>query len=203
MPRGPDETEFPFDFFVSRRGVAADVAMEDAEVLESVGHKVLVQDFDIPFSANFVAAMHDAVKSARHFIGLLTEDYDVSPFTREEWTAFFAVSRPTGGKRRLAILRVEDVAPPGLLASIVYGDLVNVTNRDKRREIILAAAEGRSIGKRRGNQIFHGVPPRNPDFTGRFDLLSELHETLNTAGKPIAVTQAAIHGLGGVGKTSL
>jgi tetratricopeptide (TPR) repeat protein len=203
MPNEPNELEFPYDFFVSRRGIAADAAIEVADVLESAGHKVLVQDFDIPFSANFVAAMHEAVKSARHFVGLLTEDYDVSPFTREEWTAFFAVSRPTGGKRRLVILRVQDVAPPGLLASIVYGDLVNVTDREKRREIILTTAEGRSIGKRRGNQIFHGVPPRNPDFTGRADLLASLHQMLNLAGKPAAITQAAIYGLGGVGKTSL
>jgi tetratricopeptide (TPR) repeat protein len=203
MPNEPIKTEFPYDFFVSRRGTAANIAIEVAEVLEGAGHRVLVQDFDIPFSANFVAAMHDAVKSARHFVGLLTEDYDVSPFTREEWTAFFAISRSAGGKRRLAILRVEDVAPPGLFASIVYGDLVNVTNREKRQEIILAAAEGRSIGKRRGNQIFHGVPPRNPDFTGRADLLISLHKMLNIVGKPAAITQAAIHGLGGVGKSSL
>jgi hypothetical protein len=138
MLNGPDETEFPYDFFISRRSVAADVAMEVAEVLESAGHKVLVQDFDIQISANFVMAMHNALTSARHFIGLLTEDYDVSPFTGEEWTAFFALSGPSGGKRRLVILRIEEVAAPGLLASIVYGDLVNVTNREQRRQIILA-----------------------------------------------------------------
>jgi TIR domain/Tetratricopeptide repeat len=183
--------------------VAADVAMEVAEVLESAGHKVLVQDFDIQISANFVMAMHNALTSARHFIGLLTEDYDVSPFTGEEWTAFFALTRPSGGKRRLVILRIEEVAAPGLLASIIYGDLVNVTNREQRRQIILAAAEGRSTGKRRGNQVFHGVPPRNPDFTGRAELLTKLHLSLDAAGKPTAITQAAIHGLGGVGKTSL
>jgi len=206
MPAAAQEPDFPIDYFVSRRGAAGDVAVEVAEVLESAGYKVCVQDFDIPLGANFVAAMHDALKSARHFVGLLTEDYDSSVYTREEWTSFFALSRTSGNKRRLAVLRIEEVEPPGLFASIVYGDLVGVTNRQKRREIILATAEGRSVGRRRGNHIFHGVPPRNPDFTGRISLLAALHEKLDSVEKPAAITQAtqaAIYGLGGVGKTSL
>src|SRR5262249_5240021 len=64
-------------------------------------------------------------------------------------------------------------------------------------------AEGRSLGRRRGNQVFHGVPPQNPDFTGRGHLLTALHDMLKVDGKPAAITQAAILGLGGVGKTSL
>jgi tetratricopeptide (TPR) repeat protein len=44
-------------------------------------------------------------------------------------------------------------------------------------------------------------PHRNPNFTGREDLLSQLHSAL-TSGQPAALTQA-IHGLGGVGKTQL
>jgi tetratricopeptide (TPR) repeat protein len=40
---------------------------------------------------------------------------------------------------------------------------------------------------------------RNPNFTGREDLLKDLHDSL-TSGKPAALTQA-LHGLGGVGKT--
>ncbi len=40
---------------------------------------------------------------------------------------------------------------------------------------------------------------RNPNFTGREELLKQLHEAL-TSGKHAALTQA-LHGLGGVGKT--
>ena len=42
--------------------------------------------------------------------------------------------------------------------------------------------------------------PRNPNFTGRVDLLKRLRETL-TSGKHAALS--AIHGMGGVGKTQL
>ncbi|MCG5468953.1 FxSxx-COOH system tetratricopeptide repeat protein [Micromonospora sp. LAH09] len=44
------------------------------------------------------------------------------------------------------------------------------------------------------------IPTRNAGFTGRDEMLSALHDCLH-AGKPVAVL--ALHGLGGVGKTSL
>src|SRR5262245_39856237 len=191
------------DFFVSRRGVAAAEAREVGEVLKSRGYKVMVQDFDVSFSTNFVGAIHDVLKVARHFVGLLTEDYDSSPFTRAEWTSFYPTAVSSGGKRRLILLRVDNVEPPGLLAPLVYGDLFGVIDPERPREIIIAAAEGRSTGKRRGLQVFHGVPPRNPDFTGRDALLDTLHRKLTGEDGVSAITHAAIHGLAGIGKTSV
>jgi Protein-L-isoaspartate(D-aspartate) O-methyltransferase (PCMT) len=47
------------------------------------------------------------------------------------------------------------------------------------------------------------LPPRNPTFTGRVDLLDLLHQRLHP-GQPAALVKAqALHGLGGVGKTQL
>ena len=49
------------------------------------------------------------------------------------------------------------------------------------------------------------LPPRNPTFTGREELLDRLHASLHP-GQAAAVVQAqaqALHGLGGVGKTQL
>jgi len=45
-----------------------------------------------------------------------------------------------------------------------------------------------------------GVPHRNPFFTGREPLLAQLHQQLQTTGIT-ALAQAAVHGLGGIGKT--
>lgn len=47
-----------------------------------------------------------------------------------------------------------------------------------------------------------GVPPRNPHFTGRADLLRQLHERL-VPGATAAVLPQTLHGLGGVGKSQL
>ena len=54
-----------FDFFLSRRGSVAAVAQEVAGVLTGNGYKVVVQDYDIPVTASFVEAMHEAIKNAR------------------------------------------------------------------------------------------------------------------------------------------
>jgi hypothetical protein len=57
--------------------------------------------------------------------------------------------------------------------------------------------------ERRGDEsaILIGVPPQNPYFTGREDLLLDIHERLT--GKPTALVPHALHGYGGVGKTHL
>lgn len=47
------------------------------------------------------------------------------------------------------------------------------------------------------------VPPKNVNFTGREDLLAELHEKLRKASKTAAVTPNTLHGMGGVGKSQI
>lgn len=50
--------------------------------------------------------------------------------------------------------------------------------------------------------IWGGVPPRNPNFTGREDLIDQLRQQLLTGGAT-AVLPAALHGMGGIGKTQM
>jgi len=50
-------------------------------------------------------------------------------------------------------------------------------------------------------EVWGKVPPRNKNFTGREDLLSQLHAGIS--GQPSAVVPHALHGLGGVGKTQM
>jgi tetratricopeptide (TPR) repeat protein len=47
------------------------------------------------------------------------------------------------------------------------------------------------------------VPPRNPHFTGRHELLHALRQQLADTSAGVVVQASAIHGLGGVGKTQL
>ncbi|MFI5841590.1 FxSxx-COOH system tetratricopeptide repeat protein [Catenuloplanes sp. NPDC051500] len=49
--------------------------------------------------------------------------------------------------------------------------------------------------------IWGTVPPRNPNFTGRAELLAQVHERLT--GGTTAVLPEALHGMGGVGKTQV
>jgi tetratricopeptide (TPR) repeat protein len=192
-----------YDFFVSRRGSAATVAQEVADVLESGGYTSFSQDYDIGHGANFVAEIHKALKGCQHFIALLTHDYDESTYTQAEWTNFYKAAVESNGARRFIVIRIEACDPPGLLAGIVFADLVGVHDPRERQKRILAAAAGRSIAEPTGTRLFENVPPRDLNFTGRDERLADLHTLLMDVDKPAAITQAAIHGLGGIGKTTL
>ncbi len=118
-------------------------------------------------------------------------------------------------------MRVRECDPKGLLRQIVYVDLVGLKEPAARNALLAGVRRGRgkpetepefpAAAKRHANEEprFPGaLPPiwnvphiRNPNFTGREELLDALHHAL-TSGQPAALTQT-IHGLGGVGKTQL
>src|SRR6476646_9707858 len=141
--------EFAYDFFVSRRGSAKEVAAEIAIVLEREGYRVKVQDYDFERGGDFVGAIHDALISARNLFLLHTSDYDENYWTRTEFTNFLATLPESHGTRRICILRCDNAVPRGLLANIAFGDLVGITDEKQRRDIILATAEGRPLRQRR------------------------------------------------------
>lgn len=68
-------------------------------------------------------------------------------------------------------------------------------------------SDGASLASPRGRPeelrlIWGGVPIRNPNFTGRLGLLSNLHTALQSTSQASVLPQT-LHGLGGVGKTQL
>lgn len=195
-----------FDFFLSRRGSVATAAREVTDVLTEAGYKVLVQDYDIPFGASFVDAMHEGIKNSRCLVILLTRDYEESPYTRKEFTSFEAERLRNPEERHIVILRCEDVPPRGLLADIVYQDLVGIADAQERKRRIIAAAKRHSQMPPSRVRVFVGVPPLIAGFIGRTEELGRLDAIL-VRDKQAAVTQAtnraALQGLGGVGKTSL
>ncbi|SEQ80125.1 Tetratricopeptide repeat-containing protein [Lentzea xinjiangensis] len=78
----------------------------------------------------------------------------------------------------------------------------------------LPEASGMTVRASSGSRVFHerrpedpppiwgNVPPRNPNFTGRVELLDQLGKRL-TAGGTTAVLPSALHGMGGIGKTQM
>jgi tetratricopeptide (TPR) repeat protein len=204
MPSGRGER---YDFFLSRRGSVAAIAREVTNVLLEKGYTIRVEDYDFELGASFIENMHEAIVRSRDLIILLTEDYLRSPHTRKEFTSFEAQRLRSGEERHVVILRCEDVAVEGLLADVVYQDLVGVAEPDERKRRIIDAAERKTQAPSPPPRPFIGVPPRIASFTGRAEELDRLDAIL-MHDKPAAVTQAsvgraAVQGMGGVGKTSL
>jgi len=149
-------------------------------------------------------------------IYLLILGQDISDPVKEEYRTAVECDKP-----RLCFVQ-EGVEPtpvlkeflPTLQADVKYAAFTDQASL--RREVLQAvrqelvqAYKRYRLGKAERDQIAaSALPPiwnlphlRNPNFTGREDLLARLRQAL-TSGQPAALTQA-IHGLGGVGKTQL
>ncbi len=201
------------DFFISYNKADADHAVWIAHELEVAGYSTIIQAWDFRPGNNFVLMMDEALKIAEHTIGVLSPDYFTSGFAMAEFAATFAED-PTGEMRKFIPIRVRSCEVEGLLRSIIYLDLVGLSEPDAREALLEVAkcdpAAARIPGKcPKWLKVFRGTLPkiwniphrRNPNFTGREEILTDLREAL-TSGKPAALTQA-MHGLGGIGKTQL
>jgi tetratricopeptide (TPR) repeat protein len=207
------------DFFISYTG--ADVAWAEwiAQTLEDAGYQTVVQAWDFRPGQDFLHQMQQATQQAARTIAVLSPAYLGSAFGEAEWRVAFA-SDPTGEQGRLLPVRVAEVTPPGLLRSRVYLDLVGLDEQAATERLLAGVQPGRAKPPSQrpypggpaptGEKRFPGrrpaifnVPPRNPHFTGRTELLEVLRRHLAETRSGAVVQASAVHGLGGVGKTQL
>jgi tetratricopeptide (TPR) repeat protein len=215
----PDEQR---DFFVSY--TQADRAWAEwlAWELEAAGYTTMLQAWDMPAGTAFLHTMDQAVQTTHHVVLVLSSAYLRSEMAEAEWRPAFKAD-PSGTRRRLLPVRVEACEPQGLLADRVWIDLVGAdeaTARARLREEITRALRGpgrpataprfpRAPAAATERPRFPTALPRvwnvpyrrNPDFTGRDELLASLAGRL-AGGGTAAVTQV-LQGGGGVGKTTL
>jgi hypothetical protein len=140
------------DFFISYTAVDDAWARWIAVELERANYTTLVQAFDIRPGSNFVHAMQQAATTSARTIAVLSPAYLESAFGESEWQAAFQAD-PTGERGLLIPARVQLCQPPGLLASRVYIDLLDVDEETARARLLDA------VGKR-------GVRPTSVPFPG-------------------------------------
>jgi hypothetical protein len=214
------------DFFVSfthaDRAWAAWLLTE----LDAAGYSSVSQFRDFVAGGNFIVEMHQAARRARRTLGVLSPQALRAPFVRQEWAQRLAAD-PTGKQRALVLVRVEPCEPEGLLGPVVYIDLVGLDEASARARLceeLAAAIHGQRVQPDASEFPGSGpvaavadvqrprfptaLPPvwnvpyrRNPAFTGRVELLDQLHGSLHP-GQAAAVVQA-LQASGGVGKTAL
>jgi tetratricopeptide (TPR) repeat protein len=208
------------DFFISYTGADQAWAEWIAETLEQADYVTVLQAWDFRPGENFIQRMNQALDEAKRVLAVLSPAYFASEYARDEWTA--ALVRDRGQGDRLLPVRVAACQLPPLLANRVYIDLVDLEEQLAAERLRAGVEPGRvrPVGKRRfpgagrpadgGVARFPGRPPaifnvpaRNPNFTGRGELLQALRGQLAETATGAVVQAEAIHGLGGVGKTQL
>jgi len=209
-------------FFISYTGKDSRWAEWIAMQLEEAGYLTIIQAWDFRPGSNFVAEMDEAAKRAERTLLVLSPAYLESDYAFAEWATAFRHD-PRGKQGRVLPVRIQRCEVEGLLGPIVYIDLVDLDEARARERLLAGVQRGRdkpvtvafpasaSLPVPLDRPAFPGslpsiwnVPyPRNPLFTGREELLTQLATALQ-ADQPTAISQPeAISGLGGIGKTQL
>lgn len=122
------------DFFVSFAKHDIDWARWIAGVLELEGYRVVFQEQDMLPGQNVVWQMQQGAAATRT-IAVLSPTYADRPYPLSEWAAAY-VRDPIGVRRTLIPVRVKECSPPGLLAAIVYIDLVGADRDEAKRRLL-------------------------------------------------------------------
>jgi hypothetical protein len=209
------------DLFVSYAGPDRAWAEWAVWHLRAGGYSVELDVWDWTAGDNVVLRMSDALDRAERVLALWSPAYfERDRFTTNEWTAVMARRPDETGQRRLVPIRVAEVPPPALLTPLAYRDVFGL-DEEQATAVLLDAVRGPDdangrpqfpgTGKRKPPRDaaprLPGVLPtvwnvtrRNTAFTGRAAHLVELRQQLCRGST--AVVQA-LHGFGGIGKTTL
>src|SRR6185436_3894559 len=110
-----------------------------AWALKEAGYPVVIQAWDFRPGSNFALEMHKAAAETDKTLIVLSDNYLRSEFTQPEWAAAFARD-PQGRKRKLIPVRVAACSPDGLLAQIVWEDLLGLSEAVARDRLLRAFA---------------------------------------------------------------
>ncbi len=134
MPPAMDEQT---DFFVSYTSADESWASWIAWQAKEAGFTVVLQLWDFLPGQSFILRMHEATIRARHTLAVVSPAFFASKYTAIEWATALAQDPTTTGAR-LVPVRVREVDPPGLFASIAYVDLFGLDEETARTRLVEA-----------------------------------------------------------------
>ncbi len=135
-------------------------------VLMAAGYSVTAQFKDFLPGTNFVRQMDDAIKKTDRTIAVLSRDYLQSSFATAEWQAAFR-NDPLGQERKLVPVRVSKISKAdlsGLLGSIVYADLIGLTETSATAVLLGAIGAHRRPADLIGDSTFPGQSNEPDEF---------------------------------------
>ena len=150
------------DFFISYTKADLPWAEWIAWQLELAGYTLLLQAWDFRPGSNFVLEMDKASREAEQTIAVLSPNYLDAAYTHPEWACAFARD-PKSEKTLLLPLRVLECHLNGLLAQLVYIDLVGLDETDAKNRLLAQVRCGRA--KPLLKPVFPAAtPPLKPAF---------------------------------------
>jgi hypothetical protein len=150
-----EENRTQRDFFISYASPDSDWAEWIAWQLEEAHYSTVLQAWDFAAGSNFVLEMDRAATEAKKTIAVISQSYIDSLFVKPEWTVAFARD-PMGVARSLLPIRVKPCQLEGMLAQVVYIDLLNIDERGARRRLLEKVGGGRT--KPLASPVFPGNP---------------------------------------------
>lgn len=186
-----------------------------ASRLERHGVQVVLQRFDITPQTSLEQALEDLLLSEGRVLIVLSEWYfRLGPRSHEEWNAALRRVVPANSER-FAAVSVTPAALPTAVAALGAADLWGLGAPEAERRMLgrlgVDASRGSAADLSGGTggprfpleqpAVWGGVPRRNTRFTGREELIGDLHQTLQTA--PPGAGVVSLFGLSGVGKTHI
>lgn len=131
--------------------------------LEEAGHDVILDRWDFVPGSNFVLRMHEATAEAEKTLAILSPDYVKAAYPQPEWAAAF-LRDPGGKERKLVPIRVRPCDLSGLLAAVVYLDLVGMDEPSAAKTLLRVLAENRR--KPQEKPLYPGPLKNAPAFPG-------------------------------------
>jgi hypothetical protein len=175
------------DFFISYTGINRPWSEWIAVQLEAAGYTTVLQAWDFRPGSDFLHQMQQATTKAGRTIAVLSPAYFGSAFSEAEWRAAFHQD-PTGEEGLLVPVRVQECAPPGLLVSRVYVDLIDTDEATARQRLPTGVDQsgagplswrGRRRRRRQPPRLLHGRRRQ-----GRHDLGARLALRCRRQGRP-------------------
>jgi hypothetical protein len=196
------------DFFLSFN--SADLAYAEAinAALRSAAFTTFFHPSDLAAGGTIPAWMDDGLMNSNQTLALFSPDYTKPEaiYSKAEREATWWQD-PGNDKRKLIPIVLRDTTFTPLMAPLKRIDVRGMTREQAAAHVVAELKTPRETEQRNLwrvglplPKIFNAVYRPNPNFTGRFEALDSLQQSLRH-GTNAAIT--AIAGMGGIGKTTL
>ncbi len=149
-PVEPRPATRPLDFFISYTPADERWAAWVAWELEAAGYRTMLQGWDFVPGSNFIDFMDRGVTEAAVVIAILSPNYLNSKWGRLEWQMALR-AEPDEARGKLVTVRIEECNLDGLLAMITFINLVDVSDPETARRLLLTRVEEARLGRAKPN----------------------------------------------------